>query len=323
MPATDFKDYYEILGVSKTASAEEIKRAYRKLARQFHPDLNPGDTKAEARFKEINEAYEVLSNPETRQRYDQFGQYWREGGMPFGGGQAAGAPGDFDFGRYSGFDDFINELLGSLGGSGRRTTGGTRRSTNVRVEEFGGFGARPSAPPAESQGTITLGFAEAFRGTTQRLRIGEETIEVRIPAGARPGSKIRVPGKGQPSPFGGRGDLFLTIELQPHPFFRFEGDNLACELPIRPDEAVLGTTVEVPTPDSRVSVTVPAGVRAGQSLRLRGKGWTTPRGERGDLIVRLQVVTPKQPSPAEREAYEKLRQVSSFNPRASLTDVRL
>jgi DnaJ-class molecular chaperone len=226
MVASDFKDYYKILGVSRDASLEEIKRAYRKLARQYHPDVNPGNKAAEERFKEINEAYEVLSDPDKRRRYDQFGH--------------------------------------------------------------------------------------------------GETLTIRIPPGAKPGSRLRVKGKGQYSPFGGpRGDLYLTLELPPHPFFRFEGDNLVCELPITPDEAVLGGTAEVPTPTGRVQLKIPAGVDSGQTLRLRGQGWRDPQGQRSDLLVRLKVVTPKSLSPTERDLYEKLRQNRSWDPRARLQEVSL
>ncbi|WP_228038630.1 J domain-containing protein [Nostoc sp. LEGE 12450] len=179
-------------------------------------------------------------------------------------------------------------------------------------------------PAQDTEAAIALTFSEAFHGTQKRLQIDGETITVRIPPGVKSGSRIRVKGKGQMSPFSQqRADLYLTIELLPHPFFKFEGDNLACELPVSPEEAVLGAQIDVPTPDGKVTMTIPSGVDSGQALRLRGKGWRDPKGNRTALIVRLKIVTPKDLSPQERECYEKLRQVSSFNSRQGLTEVRL
>jgi curved DNA-binding protein len=325
--ATDFKDYYAILGVSKTATAAEIKQAYRKLARKYHPDVNPGDATAEEKFKVLNEANEVLSDPETRAKYDQFGQYWQQG---FTGaaaqGQGTQATGFGDdqgspFGQYSSFEDFIDDLLGGPGhrGRGRRTD---YRTAAPPSDPFADF--RNQAPAPDTEAAIALSFAEAFQGVQKRLQLDDETINVRIPAGAKRGSRIRLKGKGRPSPFSHqRGDLYLTIELFPHPFFRFAGDHLVCEVPIRPDEAVLGAQVQVPTPDGPVTMTVPKGVRSGQSLRLRGKGWKSPQGNRTDLMVKLQMVSPPELSQIEQDCYEKIRAASRFNPRSALEEVTL
>ncbi|HEY9858644.1 MAG TPA: DnaJ C-terminal domain-containing protein, partial [Candidatus Obscuribacterales bacterium] len=276
MAATDYKDYYAVLGVNKTATADDIKKAFRKLARKYHPDVNPNNQEAEARFKEVNEAYEVLSDPEKRQKYDQFGQYWKQagGGWPGGGSSTNVDFGNFDFSQYGSFDDFINELLGRFGSPGaspRPGTGGGRQTYTYRTSPggpgfndfggFGGFGDTATPPPQDSEASLTLTLKEAFQGVQKRLSLGSEVIDVRIPPGAKPGSRIRVKGKGQASPYSSqRGDLYLVVNIQPHPFFQFEGDNLICEVPIAPDEAVLGAQIEIPTPDGTVTMNVPAGV---------------------------------------------------------------
>ncbi|MBW4475194.1 MAG: DnaJ domain-containing protein [Stenomitos rutilans HA7619-LM2] len=332
MAATDFKDYYAILGVNKTVSADELKKAYRKLARKYHPDMNPGDKAAEASFKEVSEAYEVLSDPEKRQKYDQFGQYWRQagqGGSPFRTQPRGSNPDfdDFEFGQYRNFDDFINELLGRMGsdpGFGRAGTGArTSRSAPGGFGDFSGYDATGGGLDAEA--TITLTLADAFRGAQKRLMLGNEEFEVRIPPGAKPGSRIRVKGKGRSSAYtpGQRGDLYLMVAIAPHPFFQFEGDNLTCEVAIAPDEAVLGAQIEVPTPDGNVTVNVPAGIRSGQSLRLKGKGWRNPKGDRTDQMVKVVIATPKEISATEREYYEKIRSIRSVDPRSNLKNVRL
>lgn len=323
MASTDFKDYYAILGVNRTASAEEIKKAFRKLAVKYHPDRNPGDKKAEEKFKEINEAYEVISDPEKRQKYDQFGQYWQQASQ---GGWPPGGPGvdfgGFDFSQYGNFDEFINELLGRFS-----TSGGTGRQTYTyrtpRGSSYGGFGDGggfgPQGVRADREATLRLTFSEAFRGVQKRLALGDETLDVRIPPGVKAGSRLRVRGKGQYSPYTQqRGDLYLTLQVESHPFFQFEGDNLVCEVPVAPDEAVLGAAIEVPTPDGAVTLKVPPGVSSGQSLRLRGKGWLNSQGQRGDLLVRIAIDTPKTLSAIERECYEKIRASRSYNPRQHL-----
>ncbi|MEB3177855.1 MAG: J domain-containing protein [Nostocaceae cyanobacterium] len=344
MATTDFKDYYATLGVSKTASQEEIKQAFRKLARKYHPDVNPGNKQAEARFKEINEAYEVLSDPDKRKKYDQFGQYWKQAGQgfPYGAGAGAGGVdmGGFDFSQYANFDDFINELLGRFGGASGASSGGGRQSYSYRTStstsgspgfggfdgfnDFGGFTDAGAGSSQDTEAPISLTFAEAFNGLQRRFSLGNETIDVRIPPGAKPGTKLRIRGKGSVNPYTQqRGDLYLKVEIQPHSFFQFDGDNLMCEVPITPDEAVLGATIEVPTPDGMVNVNVPAGVRSGQSLRLRAKGWSLPKGGRGDLFAKITIAPPKDLSPQEREYYEKIRSIRTYNPRSNLQNIRL
>ncbi|MBD2487383.1 DnaJ C-terminal domain-containing protein [Aulosira sp. FACHB-615] len=335
MAATDFKDYYSVLGVSKTASPEEVKQAFRKLARKYHPDVNPGNKQAEANFKEVNEAYEVLSDPDKRQKYDQFGQYWKQVGQGFPGGGAGVDMGGFDFSQYGSFDEFINELLGRFGGAaGSRAPGGRqsysyRTSTGRPGAGFGnfndfGFQDAGAGTAQDTEAIINLTFLEAFAGVQKRFNLGSETLDVRIPAGAKPGSRLRVRGKGQFNPMTQqRGDLYLKVELQPHSFFQIEGDNLVCEVPITPDEATLGASIDVPTPDGNVNVKLPAGVRSGQSLRLRGKGWPLPKGGRGDQLVKVAIAPPKDLSPQEREYYEKIRAIRTYNPRSHLNQVKL
>lgn len=335
MASTDYKDYYAILGVSKNATADEIKKAFRKLAVKYHPDRNPDNKQAEEKFKEISEAYEVLFDSEKRQKYDQFGQYWQQAGQgAWSNGKTSVDFGDFDFSQYGNFDEFINELLGRFGTPGGARTGGyTYRTTTPKQPGYsdfggfsdagvGGFGTQPSS--SDRTATLSLTFSEAFRGTQKRLKLGNETINVRIPAGVKTGSRVRVPKKGAVNPYNQqRGDLYLNIELQSHPFFQFEGDNLLCEVPVTPDEAVLGTSIEVPTPDGMVTVKVPPGIRSGQSLRLRGKGWVNPKDGRGDQLVKIVIDTPQTLSATEREYYEKIRATRTYNPRSHLQQIHL
>ncbi|MEH1891988.1 MAG: DnaJ C-terminal domain-containing protein [Nostoc sp.] len=338
MAATDFKDYYAILGVSKTASQEEIKQAFRKLARKYHPDVNPNNKQAEARFKEVSEAYEVVSDTDKRKKYDQFGQYWKQAGEGFPSGGVGADMGGFDFSQYGNFDEFINELLGRFGGA---TPRGGRQSYSQNYQNYSyrtstgassgfngfndyGFQDAGAGTSQDTEAVITLTFAEAFNGVQKRFSLGNETIDVRIPSGAKPGTRLRVRGKGQINPMAQqRGDLYLKVELQPHSFFQMEGDNLVCEVAITPDEATLGASIDVPTPDGSVNVKLPAGVRSGQSLRLRGKGWPLAKGGRGDQLVKVAIAPPKDLSQQEREYYEKIRAIRTYNPRSHLNQVKL
>jgi curved DNA-binding protein len=333
MAATNFRDYYAILALEKSATADDIKKAYRRLARKYHPDMNPGDKSAEAKFKEVTEAYEVLSDLEKRAQYDKFGQYWKQSqsGAARGTGRTTTVDvGGFDFSQYGNFDDFVNELLGRF----NNNSGGTRTTTSGRTTSsgFGGFDDYTTATTTSNntgiggdrEATIFLSYAEAFQGTQKSFNLGSETIKVRIPGGAKSGSRIRVRGKGNTTPYTQqRGDLYLTVELQPHPFFSLEGDKLMCEVPIAPHEAVLGAQIEIPTPDGMVKVNVPPGVQSGQSLRLRGKGWANPRGERGDQLVKIAIAVPKQVSEGERQLYDRIRQQSNSNPRSNFNQIKL
>ena len=312
MSANGYRDYFKVLGVERSADADTVKRAFRKLARQYHPDVNPGDKAAEAKFKEISEAYEVLSDPDKRRRYEQFGQYWSQAG---GGGAGA----DVDFGRYGNFDEFINDLLGRFGsGFPAGFAGGGFGGSGFGGTGFGGpgfGGSAASGPNLDAEATIRLGLADAFRGCERTLAVNEERVQVRIPAGVKNGSRLRLKGKGNLQPgTGRRGDLYLTLELQEHPVWRLDGDQLRADLPLTVDELALGAEVRVPTPDGEATVQVPPGMSLGRSLRLKGKGWPGRSG-RGDLLLTPVLKLPERLSDQERRLLEQLRAARSSDPR--------
>lgn len=328
MAAADFKDYYGILGVNKSATPDEIKKVFRKLAVKYHPDRNPGDKASEERFKEISEAYEVLSDTEKRQKYDQFGQYWKQAsqagaGVPSGFGVDFGT-GGFDFSQYGNFEEFINELLGRFTPPGQTAKTYNYRTTTSRPSGFPDFSTADSAPSQfDQQSTILLTLGEAIKGVQKRFNLGTETVDVRIPAGSKSGNRLRVKGKGMPSPGGNRGDLYLKVELIPHSFFKLEGINLVCEVPVTPDEAVLGAAIEVPSFDGAVEVKVPPGIRSGQTLRLKGKGWPDPKGAKGDQLIKIVIEAPKDLNAIEKECYQKIRDNRTFDPRKKLNSIPL
>jgi curved DNA-binding protein len=320
MSANGYRDYFKVLGVDRSADADTVKRAFRKLARQYHPDVNPGDQSAEAKFKEISEAYEVLSDPDKRKRYEQFGQYWSQAG----GGGPAGM--DVDFGRYGNFDDFINDLLGRFGGPGGGAPGGFGgfgsgfpggfASSGFPGGGFAGAGGRAPAPNLDAEASISLTFSEAFRGCERTLAVNDERVQVRIPAGVKPGSRLRLKGKGNLQPgTGRRGDLYLNLQLQDHPVWSLEGDQLKADLPLSLDELALGGEVCVATPDGEATVSVPPGMAVGRSLRLKGKGWPGKTG-RGDLLLSLSLKQPASYSDQEKQLLEQLRAARSTDPRA-------
>ena len=336
----DYKDYYRTLGVSKTATPKDIKQAYRRLARKHHPDVNPGDRGAEARFKEINEAYAVLSEPEKRRKYDRLGANWQQyeraaqqqGGQGFPPGfqgfhvEFEGEPGGE---RFGGFSDFFNMFFGGgfdtdsiFGGAGGTGRGKRPREASARPAGFG-FDASP-AKGRDVSAHLEITLEEAFRGSQKRLSLqstpgsSPQQIDVKIPAGVREGSRVRVASKGEPGPGGSPpGDLFLEVKLLPHPIYRRDGDDLYVDLPVTLTEAALGAEVEVPTLSGGTRIKVPAGSQSGQLLRLRGKGMPRVKKDgHGDLLVRLKVVTPTQLSDRERQLLEELRSLGTENPRA-------
>ncbi|MFQ6538765.1 MULTISPECIES: DnaJ C-terminal domain-containing protein [Aphanothece] len=320
MSANGYRDYFKVLGVDRGADADAIKRSFRKLARQYHPDVNPGDKAAEARFKEISEAYEVLSDPDKRRRYEQFGQYWSQAGAGSGMGGM-----DVDFGRYGNFDDFINDLLGRFGAGGTGgagTPGGFGFPSGFPGGFGGGFpgggfagGGRAAPVNLDAEASISLTMAEAFKGCERTLAVNEERVQVRIPAGVKQGSRLRLKGKGNLQPgTGRRGDLYLNLQIQDHPIWKLDGDQLRAELPLSLDELALGGEVRVATPDGEAAVQVPPGMTLGRSLRLKGKGWPLRDG-RGDLLLTPVLRLPEALSDQERQLLLQLRQARSADPR--------
>jgi curved DNA-binding protein len=288
------RNYYEVLGVPRNASADEIKKAFRKLARMYHPDVNPGDYTAEEKFKDINEAYDVLSDDTKRTEYDKnfFGTKRRptklrgQDKIPRNNnGTYPGARQEFDLWKFRDFSE---------------TT--TKRAKVV---------APPPAGRRDVEARLTLPLEKAYRGGRERIRLEDgRSLEVDMPLGMVDGQKIRLKGQGLNG-----GDLYLKITVAEHPFLKLQGSDIYFQVPVTPTEAILGGSVEVPTIDGFVKMTLPKGVRSGQRLRLANKGYPLSGGNRGDQLVEIQVVTPPNPSAEELELYQKIRELEKFNPR--------
>ncbi|MEG3837666.1 J domain-containing protein [Microcoleus sp. AT8-B1] len=383
----NFRNYYLILGVPKDATADEIKKAYRRLARQLHPDVNPGDQSAEDKFKDINEAYDILSDIEKRAQYDQFSKFWKQKG--FQGKQGVRLPNfktwgntkttrkkpteDVDFSDYSDFNKFLDQVLGrrrEVRMATANDTQGVASSEPWNTASKKTSYVANSRPPRRDfddremrretvdremrretvdremrretvdretrrdvddremrretvdretrrdiEARLTLPLERAYSGGTERIRLEDgRAIEVTLPPAMVSGQRIRLRNQGM-----GGGDLYLKITVSPHPFFRLEMSDICCELPLTPSEAVLGGDIEVPTLDGLVKMKLPPGVTSGKRLRLANKGYPTGNGDRGDQLVEIQVLIPKEISEEERELYEKLRQVESFKPRQDLS----
>jgi curved DNA-binding protein len=315
------RDYYEMLGVDRNASAEDIQREYRKLARQYHPDVNK-DPSAEDRFKEINEAYHVLSDPDTRSRYDRFGPDFRQIPEDYAGAPpGAGGPGR------------------SRAGAGRQPGGGTRTYTTsggsgINIEDLlsgmggggGGFDSifdsfrSSSGPPpgADQQAEIELTVEEAYRGGRRHVTLsgdsGQRSYDVNIPPGVTDGQRIRLAGQGGQGST--RGDLYLVVRIKPDPRFRLDGRDIYVDLLLAPWEAALGATIPINGPGGELKVTVPAGSSSGRKLRLAGEGMPNRRGKPGDLYAVAQIMVPRKLKKRERELFEELASVSNFDPRS-------
>jgi curved DNA-binding protein len=297
-----YKDYYKILGVARGAGDDEIKKAYRKLARKYHPDVSK-EPNAKEKFQEVSEAYETLRDKEKRAAYDSLGSGFRQG-------QDFRPPPDW-FDRFGGggkAEDLhgvdLGELFESMGLFGRAQ----RRS--------GGFGRRSAFPGEDYEVPVRLTLEEAYRGTERTVQLDGRGFTARIPRGATDGQRLRLRGKGGPGMNGGpAGDLYLQIALEPHALYRASGHDLDIDVPLAPWEAALGAEVEVPTLEGRVTMKVPPGSKAGQKLRLAGKGLPRPGGGAGDLYAVLSIAVPATLTDSERKLYEELRKTSRFDPR--------
>lgn len=317
-----YRDYYEILGVDRDANEKDIKRAYRGLARELHPDVNPGDKQAEERFKQVNEAYEVLSDPEKRAKYDRLGGSWqqwqRTGRDPgqFDWSQwFSGTPGRtrvewsgdlgdlFGGSRGGAFSDFFNVIFGGMGGMGR-----TRTAEDI----FGRTGRRGPSRGQDVETAVEITLDEALHGTSRVLERGGRRIRVRIPPGVRTGSKVRIAGEGGASYAGAAsGDLYLNVTVRPHAIFERDGDDLRCDVRVDVYTAVLGGEVRVPTLNGDVSLKIPPGTHGGQTFRLRGRGMPKPQNpkQRGNLLATVRIEIPANLSVRERELFEELAQL--------------
>ena len=345
-----YKDYYQTLGVSRGASEADIKKAFRKLAREYHPDVAKNKKQAEEKFKEINEAYEVLGDPAKRKRYDQLGANWQSGadfrmppgyesfgrGRPSAGRGAGGGEYEFQFGG-TGFSDFFEQLFGAAAGRGAAGFG-----------RGGGFAEEAAGAERGSdiEGDILVTLEEAMHGSVRSVSVRHvavcdqcggsgqrnrrvcqacggtgqvartETCQVKVPAGVTEGQRLRIAGRGEAGGGGGAaGDLYLRVRLAKHPDFEVDGHNLVYEAEVAPWEAVLGANISVPTLNGQVSIKVPAGTQNGQKLRVRGRGLPQRGSGSGDLIVETRVEVPKRVTDSERKLWEQLARESRFNPR--------
>jgi curved DNA-binding protein len=311
----EYRDYYKLLGVERSASEDEIKRSYRKLALKYHPDRNPGNKQAEDQFKEINEAYQVLSDPQKRARYDQLGESYNRW-------QQRGGQGGFNWedwfstspgggGTRVHVED-LNDLFG-----GRGNSGGMGDFSDFFRRIFGGMGEVGAAPGGRERASapkyqqeLQISLQEAYLGTLRRIDVDGRRLEVKIPAGARTGTKVRVPDAIQP-PVGQKADLYLVIKVAENSRFRREGDDLFTEVGIDLYTAVLGGEVDVPTPAGNVVLTIPAGVQPGQKIRLAGRGMPQVRNpeRKGDLFAVLKVKLPRNLTPEQRSMFQKLAEM--------------
>lgn len=318
----EYKDYYKVLGVSKSASQDEIKKAYRKLARKYHPDANADNPQAEEKFKEIGEAYEVLKDPEKRKKYDQLGSNWKQyqnAGWP-GGGQRTGQKtynfggSGFNFGDMGGdFSDFFEMFFGN------------------QASDFGGFSSgfrgRRGAQTAQAKGqdmqsTINITLREAYFGTTRSIRLQKQgksrTVKVKIPKGIKDGGKIRVSGEGGPGQGqGSSGDLYLIVNISDHPFYRRKGADLHCEVPVSIKEALYGAKIDIPTFDGKVLVSLPPKTQSGKVLRLKGKGMPRLKGGgNGDLYAKVKIMLPENLTKEQKKYLDEFAESYSENPRS-------
>ncbi len=323
--AVEYKDYYKLLGVSRGASKDEISKAFKKLARKYHPDMNQGDKSAEGKFKDINEAYEVLKDDEKRRLYDELGPNWQHGqqfnhqdfgrnfGQSFGGGfsQHFGGRGGAQSFDSSSFSDFFETLFGG----GARQSG--RQSASFGGDPFASFSRQPRKG-RDVDASVQLTLEDAYHGGVKSISLqtssGVRTLEVKIPAGVKSGARIRLAGQGEPGQGAAPGDLYLAVTLMPHALFSLDDNDVVYELPIAPWEAVLGAKVRVPTLDGEVDLTIPPGSGSQRKFRLRGRGLGSGT-TKGDQFVRIAVAVPPSLTAEEKEVWEKLQAISPFTAR--------
>ena len=321
----DYKDYYEVLGISKGATADEIKKAYRKLARKYHPDANLNNPSAEEKFKEIGEAYEVLKDPQKRQRYDQLGANWKQyanAGRP-GGGQSYSY--DFGGGRGfnfenmgGGFSDFFEMFFGSS--ANQDASSGFDFGNN-----FGGGGARASSRKGQDlQSAIGINLREAFTGTQRSIRLQKEnktrTVNVKIPKGIKNGGKIRLAGEGGPGLRGGPGgDLYLTVNVSQHNIYERKDNDLHIEVPVTIKEAYYGGKINIPTFEGKVDMKLPKKTQSGKTLRLKGKGMPGVKGgSNGNLYVKTRIVFPEKMNSKQKKKFDEFLKDYDENPRDNI-----
>lgn len=312
-----YRDYYEILGVDKKASQEEIKKAYRKLAKKYHPDAHPGDKGSEEKFKEANEAYEVLGDPKKRKKYDQFG---REGQFANG---ADFDPSKYGFGnniRYeyrqdtnSDFSDFFNMFFGGANPFG--TFDASSGFFGNKAGRSGKFTGSRQMKGEDIEAVLEITPAEGFSGAEKRISLrtsaGEKTISLKIPAGIKPGEKIKLSGQGGPGIYGGiNGDLYLQVEFLHNSGFELDGLNLESQIELYPWEAALGSEISYGTLDGKISVRIPAGIQTDNRIRVAGRGYRDRSGIRGDLYLKVKIVNPERLSKVELDLYEQLKRIS-------------
>ncbi len=313
-------DYYATLGIGRTASDEEIQKAYRKLARQYHPDLNPDDAKAKQKFQEVQNAFEVLNDSQKRDMYDRYGSAYESVGPGGPGGPGAGGPPPWanSGGGGPGFDVNIEDLFGGGGGG-----------FSDLFKNLGGRGKRTTRRPAPSRGAnidyeLTVPFTAVVLGGEAQIAVQRpdgrtETIQVKIPTGIEDGKKIRLRGQGNPSKDGGpNGDLMIKVNAAPHPHFRRQGKRLDVRVPITLAEAISGAKVDVPTPHGTITLTVPPHTSSGAKLRLKGQGVKPAKGTAGDLFAELQIILPKKIEAEDRKQLESIAAKYAENPRAEM-----
>ena len=322
----NYRNYYDILMVARNATSEEIKKSYRRLARQYHPDLNPADELAEQKFKDISEAYEILSDENKRSEYDRYSRFWNHAHPNprttyNSNGVNRTYDREFDYSQYKDFDSFVERLRNPKTNVKVKTT--ADRRNRIRYDTADSFRPgvtktakvvtpRPNRRDIEAR--LTLPLEKAYRGGRERIRLEDgRSLEVEMPSATINGQRVRLRGQGI-----GGGDLYLKITVAPHPFFKLQGADIYTQVPVTPSEAVLGGAIEVPTIDGIVKMNVPSGVKSGQRLRLASKGYPRSDASRGDQLVEISIAVPDTISERERQLYQQLRQIESFNPRRNL-----